>query len=50
MLAGIWFLIILVSCATSFVVTLPLARKVAALESMCEMLAKAVQEEKQTKG
>ncbi len=50
MRAMFWLLILLVAGATSFVLTLPLQRRVAALESMCEMLAKAVQEEKQTKG
>ncbi len=41
----IWLAVILVSAAVSAVITYPLKRKVEALESMCEMLSKAVREE-----
>lgn len=34
--------VMLVSGITSYVATLPLRRKVEALESMCEMLSKAI--------
>ncbi len=40
-----WVLVILVSAAASYIMTLPLRREVTALKSMCEMLAKAVRGE-----
>ena len=50
MLGGLWFLVMLVSGATAAVIAWSLRRRVAALESMCEMLAKAIQNEMQKKG
>lgn len=50
MIAGLWFLVMLVSGATAVVIAWPLRRRVATLESMCEMLAKAVQKEMKTEG
>lgn len=37
-----WVLVILVSAAVAYFVTRPLERKLAALESMCEMLSRAI--------
>ncbi len=37
-----WVLVVGFSAASSYIATLPLRRKVEALESMCEMLSKAV--------
>lgn len=37
-----WFAVVLVSAAVSFSISYPLMKKVEALESMCEMLSKAV--------
>ena len=45
MMVVFWLMIILVSAAVSTVTTYPLRRKVEALESMCEMLSKAVRRE-----
>ena len=40
-----WFAVILVSAAVSAVIVYPLRKKVETLESMIEMLSKAVREE-----
>ncbi len=38
----LWLAVILVSAGTAFVITRPLWKKVTALESMCEMLSRAL--------
>ena len=45
----VWLAVILASAAVSFMISLPLWRKVEALESMCEMLSKAVRGEYERK-
>lgn len=45
MLAMFWMLVILVSAAVSYIMTYPLRRELAALKSMCNMLAKAIKGE-----
>ena len=49
-MAVFWLMIILVSAVVSTVITYPLWKKVEALESMCEMLSKAVRGEYGGKG
>jgi len=45
----VWFAVILVSAAVSAVITYPLRKKMEALESMVEMLSKAVRGEYERK-
>lgn len=44
-MAVFWLMIILASAVVSAIITYPLRKKVEALESMCEMLSKAVRRE-----
>ena len=37
----LWLLVILVSAGTAAIITVPIRKKLTALESMCEMLSRA---------